>query len=280
MATEPENPNPPSEQVPVLSSKSGSPQALSEEMALLYEIIGDGHLLTLVVLTGATPLIPVPFLDDVAKGYLERRLLRSLAEAQQMKLSSEEVDRFTYEVPKGCCAMGCLGKAVRKVIFYPIKKIVRKIFFFLEIKRAIDLSSLALAESWLFALALRRGFWSPGRDPAEADRLREVIEAACRGQGVKPLEAAFQGVFAGAKSTFFDFARRFTGRPDDSKEKLDAAVDKLEQEEKEMLARLSAKLKEAISGVSEGYLQRFAEGFEKELERAMARPADQKPPAK
>ena len=36
-------------------------------------------LVTYSVLAGLTPLIPVPFVDDLVKNYFRRRLLRSLA---------------------------------------------------------------------------------------------------------------------------------------------------------------------------------------------------------
>jgi hypothetical protein len=247
-------------------------QPVSEETALLYELIGDGHLLTVVVLVGASALLPVPFLDDFAKAYLERRMLRTIAEREKMKLTSEEVERLTQEPPKGCCMMGCLGKA----LFFPIKKILRKILFFLEIKRSMDQSSTALAEAWLFALALRRGLWSPGRDIAEADLLREVIDASCQCQGVKPLETAFGHAFRGAKDTLMDFAGRFTGKDVDDKEQMDAAMNKLQSEERERLVKLSKSLNEALSEVGEVYLQSFAKEFEKQLELAQSRP---RPPA-
>lgn len=241
-------------------------QPLTQETALLYELIGDRHLLTVVVMIGASALIPVPFLDDVAKGYLERRLLRAIARREKVVLTSAEVDRLTKEGPDGCFMLGCLGNAV----LYPVKKILRKIFFFLEVKRTVDQSSRALAEAWLFSLALRRGLWGTGRKIEEADVLRMVIDSACDSQGVKPLEMAFQQVFQSAKSTVADFVSRFTGKRGDDKAKLDAALSKLEAEESERLDGLAAKLREAMGGLGEDYLQRFAEGFEKQLESTKA----------
>jgi hypothetical protein len=241
---------------------------ISEETRILYELVGDGHILTVVVLIGASALLPVPFLDDVAKAYLERRLARTIAEGEGLTLSAQEVERLTLEPAKGCCMWGCLGK----IVIYPIKRLIRKILFFLEIKRAVDQSSTALAEAWLLTLAMRRGLWSTGRDISETDRLREVIDVSCQSHGVKPLETAFAHAFRGAKDTLMDFAGRFTGKLDDDKEKLDAAVRKLELEEGERLARLSKRLKEALSEVGEVYLQGFACEFERQMETARSRP--------
>ena len=46
---------------------------VTEETELLYQVIKDHHLLAPVVMIGASALIPIPFLDEVAKEYLEKR---------------------------------------------------------------------------------------------------------------------------------------------------------------------------------------------------------------
>jgi hypothetical protein len=239
-----------------------------EETALLYELVGDPHILTMVVLIGASALLPVPFLDDVVKGYLERRLVRALAEKEKLTLTSQEVERLTLEPPAGCCAVGCLGKA----FIYPFRKLLRKILFFLEIKRSVDQSSQALARGWLLRLAMRRGLWSSGRPPEEADRLRTVIEAACHSHGVKPLETALARTFRGAWDLMRDFAGRFRGKLEDDKAQLEAEVARLEVEQGERLAGLSKKLKEALAGPGQGYLQGFAQEFERQLEVSQSSP--------
>ncbi len=243
----------------------------NEEIALLYELLADRDRLTTVILVGASAMIPVPFLDDFAKGYLERRLFRVGAEREDFSLSSEEADRLVQEPPSGCCLVGCLGKA----LIYPIKRLIRKLLFFLEIKRAVDQSTNALAESWLFSLALRRGLWAPGGDPDQADLMRQAIEKTCAAQGVKPLELAISGAFQGAKGTLFNFANRFIGKAGESKEELLATVDQFKKEEADQLSKLAQKLQKEIAGISDSYLRRFAQGFETELQIAMTSPPDQ-----
>lgn len=270
----PEDPLEPPESSSEQAVKTGSDLSLesnNEEISLLYELLSDRDRLTSIILVGASAMIPVPFLDDWAKSFLERRSFRLGAERENFKLSSEEADRLVQEPPSGCCLVGCLGKA----LIYPIKKLIRKILFFLEIKRAVDQSTNALAENWLLSLALRRGLWKPGGELAQADLLREVIEKTCTAQGVKPLELAFQGAFQGAKGTLFDFANRFIGKTDQSKEELAATVDLFKQEEADQIAKLTQKLQKEVSAISDSYLRRFAQGFEKELQIAMSTPRDQ-----
>ncbi len=274
MSDEPESPpeSEPSAIEPASSLEVSSElQGGNEEVSLLFELLGDRDRLTAIILVGASAMIPVPFLDDWAKSYLERRSFRLGAEREKVKLSSEEADRLVQEPPGGCCLMGCLGKA----LIYPIKKLIRKILFFLEIKRAVDQTTNALAENWLFSLALRRGIWTPGGDLSQADMLRQVIEKTCTAQGVQPLELAIGGAFKGAKGTLFNFANRFIGKSDQSKEDLAATVDQFKAEEADQIAQLTQRMQKEISAISDSYLRRFALGFEKELSLAMEAPSDQ-----
>ena len=158
---------------------------------MLYELVKDSSLLTPVVLIGASALVPVPFLDDFAKAYLEKRLFRLLAEKEGLELSKEEQSHLTQHSGSSCCLVGCLGSA----LIYPFKKILRKVFFFLEIKRSVDQSTTALAQAYLFRLTLRKDLWRPGGPVESADVVREAILAACHSQGVKPLEDARQVSF-------------------------------------------------------------------------------------
>lgn len=274
MSDQPESlPEPAPSTTEPLPSLAPSPEAQSgnEEVSLLFELLGDSDRLTTIILVGASAMIPVPFLDDWAKSYLERRSFRLGAEREKLQLSSEEADRLVLEPPGGCCMMGCLGKA----LIYPIKKMVRKILFFLEIKRAIDQTTNALAENWLFSLALRRGVWTPGGDPSRADLLRQAIEKTCAAQGVQPLELAIGGAFQGAKGTLFNFANRFVGKTEQSKEELAATVGQFEAEEADQLAQITQRIQKEISNISDSYLRRFALGFEKELSLAAEASPDQ-----
>src|SRR5437763_14965254 len=78
------------------------------------------------VLAGLTPLIPVPVVDDLAKNYFRRRLVRRLAAAHGRGLSGEELSALTKERGRGC-VRGCLTA----VVVYPLKAVFRKVFYFL-----------------------------------------------------------------------------------------------------------------------------------------------------
>ena len=241
-----------------------------EETELLYELIQDTHQLTSVVMIGASALIPVPFLDDVVKAYLEKRLFSDVAKREGLSLSKEERDRLTHEQSGGCCAGGCLKSA----FLYPFKKLFRKIFYFLEIKRAIDQSTTALAQAWLFRLTLYRDLWKPGGDLESCDRVRNAIKSACLSHGVKPLEVAVSHAFAETKSTLWQFAGRFSRDTVTSDADMSKAVDKIEREEQEQLKGVTQKLSDSLNEVSEAYLVKFGITFEEHLAAELAKPKD------
>src|SRR5258706_15664406 len=84
------------------------------------------------VLAGLTPLIPIPIVDDLARVYFVRRLVRKLAAVHGCEVSYEEIKILADEPDSGClrgCAMATL--------LLPFKLIFRKVFFFLEWKRAV-----------------------------------------------------------------------------------------------------------------------------------------------
>ena len=109
------------------------------------------HALTHAVLTGLTPLIPVPLVDDLVKSYFRKRLVRSLGSSAGRLLSEEEVDALAAE-----SGGGCLGGCLTTVLVYPLKAVFRKLFYFLEWKRAADVTSRTYHFGYLVGHALRR----------------------------------------------------------------------------------------------------------------------------
>ena len=244
----------------------------TEESALLFELIKDHHLLAPVVMIGASALIPVPFLDDVVKEYLEKRLFRELAASEDLSLSKQEQEHLTQEPSKGgCCALGCLSSA----FLYPLKKLLRKLFFFLEIKRAVDQATTALAQAWLFRLALKKELWVPGGDIELCHRVRRAIREACLSHGVQPLEAAVKHAFAETKSTMMDFAGKFSKDTTTSDDDMGEAVDRLEREQEEKLKGITERLSASLNQVSGAYLEKFGVTFETHLAMELAKPVDE-----
>jgi hypothetical protein len=147
------------------------------------------------VFVGLTPLIPLPFLDDLTQRYFERRLIGRLLREHQASPTDEHIDALAAPPPSPHGAvLGCLLTA----LLYPIKKLFRKLFFFLEIKRALDLVSTTYSLGYALDHALGEGLYSAGgsRPPAE---LRQAIERVLSRVGTSPINLAVRGAFLASR---------------------------------------------------------------------------------
>lgn len=226
------------------------------------------HVLVMhAVLTGLTPLIPVPLVDDLVKNYFRKRLVRSLAAGAGRTLTDEELDVLASE-REGGCMRGC----VTTVLVYPLKAIFRKIFYFLEWKRAVDLTSRTYHFGYLIGHALRRR----GDDPSLLDThgaraVNEAIEAVCREAPIKPLESAVGGTFRKSKGVLSAAAallsrslRRQPPRP----ERVAEAIESVEPEEERELQPVVTRLQRSIGSVPEEHFRSLRDSLEARLSQS------------
>jgi hypothetical protein len=225
-------------------------------------------LVTHAVLVGLTPLIPVPLLDDLVKNYFRRRMVRSLAAAAGRTLDEKELDALASEAERGCLS-GCLFT----VLIYPVKAIFRKVFYFLEIKRAVDLASRTYHFGYVISHALRprEGGASP-LDLYGAKAVNEAAQAACRDAPIKPVEAAIGGTFRqsrtalrGAAALLAGSLRRVSGRA--RPERVAEAIEAIEPEEERELEPVVTRIQRALASVPEEHFRSLRARFDARLAR-------------
>ncbi len=214
-------------------------------------------IITHAVLVGLTPLIPVPLVDDWVKGYFQRRMVRSLAAAHRREIKAEDVSVLTQERGQGCLR-GCLGQA----FIFPLKIIFRKIFFFLEWKRAIDLTSHTYHQGYLLDYALRAG-WLAGDTPdaKSAAEIRSAIDEVCRASPIKPVETAIKLSFRQSRSMLLAGVRvlerglrRVRGQRPDERQ-LSEAVTAVEADEEKEIEGVVNKLQKSIEAIPEEHFR-------------------------
>jgi hypothetical protein len=216
----------------------------------------QAHILTHAVLVGLTPLIPIPVLDDLAKAYFLRRMTRSLAARRGAVLPDSEVAALVDEPDSGCLA-GCIGT----VVIYPVKKIFRKIFFFLEVKRAVDLTSAAFHRGLLVDHALAIGaIGGPTGLPVEA--VRSAIDGVLRTAGTQPVENAIRltfrqsmGALRSAAETLQSAIQRVPKSSDLAE--VARAVEPIEAEEERALGGVTDVLRARIESLPGEYFDRL-----------------------
>jgi len=221
--------------------------------------INQSTILTYSVLVGLSPLVPVPFVDDWLKNYFRRRMVKSLASSHNQILSNDALKALVEEKGGGCL-LGCLGA----VIIYPLKKIFRKFFYFLEWKRAVDLTSHTYHYGYVVDYALREGYLKS--DLNNYDSVRKAIDDVCKNTPIKPIESVVASTFNQTKNLIWSGAellekafRNLRRKATDEEKK--EAVKSIEDEEKEKLEGVTSKLSRAIANLPEEHFKAMRERF-------------------
>jgi hypothetical protein len=227
---------------------------------------GQRGLVAHAVLVGLTPLIPVPVVDDLAKNYFRRRLVRRLAAASGRSLSDAELGALLKERERGC-VRGCLTA----VLVYPLKATFRKVFYFLEWKRAVDLASRTYHFGYLVGYALRpREGGASLVDLCGAEAVSRAIQTVCREAPIKPVEAAVAGTFRGSRRVLRAAAnllasplRRLAGRA--HPEEVAEAIERVEPEEEREIEPVVTRLQRSIGSVPEEHFRSLREQLDARL---------------
>ena len=222
-------------------------------------------LVTHAVLAGLTPLIPIPLIDDLLKTYFVRRLVRSLAAADRYTFSDDEIKLLADQREKGCIR-GCLTTG----FLLPFKLVFRKIFFFLEWKRAVDTVSQVYYHGYLVDCALSEGWCHPAgpRTPAE---VRTAIDAVLDQLNTKLIERAVRGTFnqskSGLKSAAGILERRLRRGPERtaSLEQVAEVVEEVEEQEEREIEGITRQLQNAIGEIPSTHFKRLREDLANRL---------------
>lgn len=207
-------------------------------------------IITHAVLTGLTPLIPIPILDDLVKSYFQRRLVRQLAESYRRPLSDQDVCTLADD-PGGGCLSGCLGGA----FLLPFKVIFRKLFFFLEWKRAADTVSRTYHQGYLLEWALQEGWFPHQRTVVD---VRAAIDSVLHEVGTGPVEQAVRltfsqskGALKAAASLLRNSLQSISGKPDEAR--VAQAAEAVETEEKREIEGVITRLQKSIQSIPDHY---------------------------
>ncbi|HEU4389642.1 MAG TPA: hypothetical protein VFV34_17690 [Blastocatellia bacterium] len=213
---------------------------------------------TYSILIGVTPLIPVPLVDDIARTYLQRRLVRRLIASAGFQLDEQSVQTLADDRGDGCL-WGCVVSITSGLI----KRLFRKVFFFLEWKRSIDLVSRSYHHGYLLDVVFSRGWCAPAgpRTPIE---VRTAIDEVCRTAPVKPLEHAVKVTFEQSKSllkraagSIGRGARRTIHRS--TRAELEMALENAEQQKEREIEPVATRLQQAIAAIPEEHFRRLRE---------------------
>lgn len=213
------------------------------------------------VLAGMTRFIPVPFVDDMVQSYVLRRMIRRLAESYGVALAEDDAETLGTE-PGGGCG-GCLLSAV----FYPLKWVLRKVFFFLEMKRSVDLLSRVYHRGVLVEYAMQQK-WIGLDAGRSAPDVRRAIDQVLRESPIRPVEEAakltlrqFSGPFRAAIRLLRSATSGLTKQS--SADDVENVLEAVPAEEKKQFDGLVASLVGRINSIPSEHFDAMKKGLDK-----------------
>ncbi len=175
-------------------------------------------------LAGLCPLIPIPFVDDFIIVRIHRRLCWVLFNQHDIHLSDAGAKALT-ESPSNL-----FGGIFAKLLFWPIKKLIRKVVYVLAVKSCADVAAVVFNDGWLLARALEQGYipselLSRG-DLATMKRLRTAIIKAREAVDPSATRAVMQSAFGVGREVFsatLNSVRNVLKSPGANDDRLEAA---------------------------------------------------------
>jgi hypothetical protein len=130
---------------------------------------------------GLTPIIPLPFLDELVRTWLLRRGIRQVAAEHGVTLADKALKRLASD--RGGCLIGCLIG----VVWWPIRKLFRTMFYFLTIKECLD----TMAEGAVRIEMVRRA-GETGVLPDKVELVREAMFQTLKADMGSPVTGIFR----------------------------------------------------------------------------------------
>ena len=165
----------------------------------------------LSLLAGASSLIPVPVLDDWAFRFVRRQTLERIL-PENVSLSAQDYRTLVGESP-GFFSRGCFYSIFWAPIFmagYVLKRLFRKVFFFLALKEATDRASQTFHEGFLLTYAFRDASRKQDlvRDlsTARLEQLHWAVQETLGDVDTSPVRKSLRAVFRTSQGVLFEAA--------------------------------------------------------------------------
>ncbi len=163
------------------------------------------------LLASLTPLIPLPFVDDWAAAWVERRQIADAFRRRGLEAQGWHVETLTWSGEEG--RRGCLYPLLLgfRLALYVVKKIFRKLLIFLLVKDCVDRFSTTFHHGYLLHTAFENGLLD-GRTLSGGGRLLEIREAMLVTSSTidpRPLNQLVQRTLRGSRRLLLDASRRF-----------------------------------------------------------------------
>ena len=157
---------------------------------------------------GLCPLIPIPLVDMIFEWYFRQRMGPAIARRRGRPLTSAVIQDLNRG--EGCLG-GCLGWPV-KLTIKVLKRISRKILYFLAIKEATDQLSHYWHRAYLLDYMVRHGYLA---DAAKSGTAAEALDKVLDHPHISPLNQLAYRIVIGASHIFRTLRRARKGKEDE-----------------------------------------------------------------
>lgn len=177
-------------------------------------------LLIHAALVALTPLIPLPFVDDIVQSRLQRRMVQALADRRKLHLGLDGVAAIADD--EGAVVRG-IGRLGRRLALVPLRFVLRKLLLVLRGKAIVDLASRTYHRGFLVDAAFAHGLCAPAGEASPHD-VRRAIDAVLATVPVarSPITHAVQEGLEASGRSLLDIYARLRG---EAKRDVDVAID-------------------------------------------------------
>jgi hypothetical protein len=211
------------------------------------------------VVSGLTPLIPVPFLDEYALRRVREQMVRAILRERALSASDRTVAVLAGLYPRsGSRLQQLASKAALFSLRLAWRKAYRRLATALWVKDCVDMASLSLHHGYLLQHALERGDLD-ARNLATEDAARRVhsaIDAACKELDARPVNQVLRRLFDGSRLLVDELSKAL--------ENWNGAPRTPKQDEEQEVASLAERLAAAM-WEERGYFQSLESLYAKHL---------------
>ncbi len=154
------------------------------------------------VVSGLTPLIPVPFLDEYALRRVRERMVRTILHERTLFAPERTVTVLAGLHPReGSRLQQLAAKAALFSLRFTWRRAYRRLATALWVKDCVDMAAVSLHHGYLLQYALDRGDLTALTLSSEdaARRVHSAIDAACKELDARPVNQALRRLFAGSR---------------------------------------------------------------------------------
>jgi len=223
-------------------------------------------------LAGLSPIIPIPFADDVVERKMHRAMIRNLLSRHGLRYERRQVKTLS-----GSCVKLKCGELLCKPCIKLCKKLCRTLTAVLLVKDCVDCTNKLLHEGWLLGYALRHGLVTQRslEDKDDVVMVHQAILDACEDVDTRVIEQFLKNLYGGTQeSLVLEHAatvlkaamKKYHAWGSEEPQAVDEAVENMDKEERRKLEGILSQVTSVLTS-NVAYWEHLGQIFGKHLRK-------------